>query len=150
MVHGPEKGPNAGVPVSRQDAAKLAGISDEHLRKAFRNPVIVKAYNDELDVLRSSARAMNLHTAIGIRDDKEMAKSASGNRVRIDAARFIEGRDVPANVQVNVGVNIAPGYLVGLPEPVVDGARQMLKLAGSHANVLDQSQDVHTDEAETP
>lgn len=142
MVHGTDDG----LPVNRAAAAKAAGISDEHLRKAFRNPAVVKAYNDELDVLRTSERARNLHAAIGIRDDAAMAKSAAGNGVRLHAARFIEGRDGPANINVNVGVqNLVPGYAITMPQDYADGARQMLKLAGSHANVLDMSQDVPAD-----
>lgn len=146
MVHG---SPHDGLPIVRAEAAKLAGITDVTLRAAFRNPLVVKAYNHELEVLRTSERARNLHAAVSIRDDAKMAKSAAGNGVRLHAARFIEGRDGPASVQVNVGLNVTPGYQIAMPSELADAGRQMLKLSGSHANVLDMQADVPTDDEGT-
>ena len=146
MIWGAENG----IPLPRKDAAKRAGLADVTLRTALAQPLTLKHYNDQLEVLRTSARATNLHMAQEIRDSAEMKLSASGNRVRIEAARFIEGRDGPPSVNVNVGVqNLMPGYRVDIPSDVTPGARQMLKLAGSHANVLDLQADVPGDDTGT-
>lgn len=101
-------GDDDGIPVVRKDAAKLAGLSDETLRKAFRNPVVVKHYRDELEVLRTSARPRALHKI------EHLSQNAGSERIQLDAAKYLDGGDGRGGVTVNVGVNanIAPGYMV--------------------------------------
>jgi hypothetical protein len=52
-------------------AAKKAGISEHGLYKALRKPPVKAAYLAELDVLRTSERARNIHTLNrGARSDR--------------------------------------------------------------------------------
>lgn len=143
-------GGDDGLPLKRQDAAKAAGLADVTLRNALANPLVLKHYNQQLQVLRDGERVRNLHAAVEIRDDSALKGTAAGGKTRLEAARFIEGRDGPASVQVNVGVNVQPGYQIAMPPDLADTGRQMLKLSGSHANVLDLQADVPTDEPGTP
>jgi hypothetical protein len=130
-----------GLPLKRADAAKAVGISDVTLRQALSNPLVVRYYRDQLEVLRTGERPRSIAKIAQLRD------KAKSERTQFDAAKYLDGGDRSTGVTVNVGVNVAPGYLVTIPE--TEGARQMLKLAGSHANVLDQSQSVPNDDQGT-
>lgn len=52
----------------RKDAAAKAGISEHGLYKALRKPPVRALYLSELEVLRTSERARNIHRLIAIRD----------------------------------------------------------------------------------
>lgn len=56
--------------LTRDDAAKAAGILDNSLYKALRRPDVKAAYLAELDVLRTSERARNIHALVDVRDSK--------------------------------------------------------------------------------
>lgn len=52
----------------RKEAAAKAGISEHGLYKALRSPPVRALYLRELDVLRTSERARNIHTLVRVRD----------------------------------------------------------------------------------
>lgn len=101
-------GGDDGMPMKRQDAAKAAGLADVTLRQALSNPMVLKFYNAELEVLRTGERPRSIAKIAGLRD------SAASERIQLDAAKYLDGGDGRGGVTVNVGVNanIAPGYMV--------------------------------------
>lgn len=111
--------------LTRKQAAERAGISDSALYKAFRNPEVMRHYMAEVAALRTAEQARNLHTAIGIRDSEEMAKTAAGNRVRLQAAAFLHGEAAqnqgPATA---INLNIAPGYIIDCSAALAHGPYQ--------------------------
>src|SRR5262245_31549252 len=52
----------------RREAAAEAGITDHGLYKALRRPPVRALYLSELDVLRTSERARNIHALVAVRD----------------------------------------------------------------------------------
>jgi len=118
--------------VARPEAAEIVGLADTTLRLAFRNPVVVKHYREQMVVLRESERPRSVNKIVALRD------KAESERVQLDAAKYLDGQDRagPANVGVQV-VNIVPGYQIGISSDMADKARQILQQSGSVANVLD-------------
>lgn len=133
------------APVTRQEAAKAVGISDETLRAALRNPVTMKYWNEQLDVLRTSARPRALHSIA------HLSHSADAEGVKLKAAIYLDGGDKGSGVTVNVGlgVNVAPGYMIDVSEHAA-ASPQLLKQARSIRNALENSQSVPTDDEGTP
>lgn len=116
--------------LSREEAAKAVGLADTSLRLAFRNPVVLKHYNELIEVLRSGERPKSIHKIADLRD------GSKSDRIQLEAAKYLDGGDKRGDVNVSVNVaNIVPGYIVdvsGFP-PDPDG----LKRSGSSADVLD-------------
>lgn len=118
-------------PLPRPQAAKAVGLADVSLRTAFRNPLVIHHYNQQLDVLRTSERPRALHTIAELRD------KAKSERVQLEAAKYLDGgHERQGGVTVNVGVNIEPGYQIAIAPEHADGARQLLQQAGSTRNLL--------------
>lgn len=67
----------------RNKAAAKAGISDHGLYKALRSPPVKSYYLGELEVLRTSERARNLHRLTEIRD-------AANNMPAVQAIKTLE------------------------------------------------------------
>jgi len=119
------------LPMTRQVAAKAVGLADTTLRLAFRNPLVVKHYNDQLEVLRNGARPRGLLRIIDLVDN------ARTERVQFEAAKYLDGGDQRAGgVTVNVGVNLQPGYMVDATPFDPEKRIQLLKQARSTANML--------------
>lgn len=139
-------GDDSGLPLKRQDAAKAAGLADVTLRQALANPMVMKHYREQLDVLRTGERPRSIAKIAALRDN------AGSERVQLEAAKYLDTGDQARGVTVNVGVGVQvqPGYQVSIPSDMADAGRQMLKLSGSHANVLDMQANVPTDDAGTP
>lgn len=139
-------GADDGLPMRRQDAAKAAGLADVTLRQALANPMVMKFYREQLDVLRTGERPRSIAKIAALRD------TAGSERVQLEAAKYLDTGDQQRGVVVNVGVgvNVQPGYAVTIPSDMADAGRQMLKLAGSHANVMDMQADVPTPSDGTP
>ena len=114
------------------DAAKSVGLSQSALTQALMKPVVAAFLKQELEVFRSGARAGNLATVLEIRDD-----SGQPGKTRIEAARYIDGETGKPGVQVNVGVQVTPGYTVIASSPDAADVRQLLQQAGSNRTVLD-------------
>jgi hypothetical protein len=62
--------------LSRDEAAAHAGLAVHSLYQAFRKPSVKSHYLRELDVLRTSERARNVHALIEVRSqpDNQMAR----------------------------------------------------------------------------
>lgn len=68
----------------RKDAAAQAGISEHGLYKALRKPAVKALYLSELEVLRTSERARNIHTLAEVRDQK------TNQMARVQAVKVLE------------------------------------------------------------
>lgn len=100
----------------RAEAAKKAGISEHGLYKALRKPPVKAAYLAELDVLRTSERARDIHTLNEVRDQtsNQMARvqavkakwqiedegAQSGNRAALPGLQIVivQGGSQPQHV----------------------------------------------------
>lgn len=108
----------------RADAAKAAGLQDHSLRSALRKPHVKAFYLGELEVLRTSERARNIHALVGVRD-----KSANGMAV-VQAARTLDqladGDPIGRAVAITPGITIviasapAPSVGSGMGTPLLD------------------------------
>jgi hypothetical protein len=93
----------------RSKAAEKAGISEHGLYKALRKPPVKAFYLSELEVLRSSERARNIHTLIEVRDQKknQMARVQAVSKLEQLADEQHAGankQSLPGLVvQINVG-----------------------------------------------
>lgn len=71
----------------RRRAAEKAGISEHGLYKALRKPPVKALYLQELEVLRTSERARNIHVLCEVRDQ-------TGNQMaRVNAVKALEQVD---------------------------------------------------------
>ena len=52
----------------RAEAAAAAGLKDHSVREALRKPHVKAFYRGQLDVLRTSERARNIHALVRVRD----------------------------------------------------------------------------------
>jgi hypothetical protein len=70
--------------LKRRDAANQAGLKDHALYVALTKPHVKAYYMEQLDVLRTSERARNIHALVEVRD-------ASGNAMaRVGAVKALE------------------------------------------------------------
>jgi hypothetical protein len=109
-------------------AAQLAGLSEKGFKEAITKPIVLEYYRKTMAALRNGERGNNFRTAVQIRDDKSLAKSATGQRVRLQAVQLLDadltpqpaGQGSGSGVTVNV---VIPGYVwdlreVDAPKPV--------------------------------
>jgi hypothetical protein len=88
----------------RADAAQKAGISEHGLYKALRKPPVKAYYMAQLDVLRTSERARNIHTLVEVRDQ------TTNQMARVQAVARLEQIDDEA--QVSRGSQALPGLQI--------------------------------------
>jgi len=106
--------------LKRPEAAAAAGLSDHGLRQALRKPHVKAAYMSELQVLRDSERARNVHALVDVRDgDNQMA--------RVQAVKQLENPGGESGISVNV--HIQAGYVIDLSESTDE--KPMRIVAGS-------------------
>jgi len=73
--------------LNRKDAAQKAGLKDHALYVALTKPHVKQYYLAQLDVLRTSERARNIHTLAEVRDQ-------TGNAMaRVQAVKALEQMD---------------------------------------------------------
>lgn len=98
--------------LSRRDAAQAAGLKEHALYCAFRKPHVKAHYLAECEVLRTSAKARNIHVLEQVRDQ-------TGNQMaRVNAVKAIEGL---GDDEASVGrTQRAPGVVI-----VVQGDAQL-------------------------
>jgi hypothetical protein len=79
--------------LKRDAAAQVAGLTDHSLYAALRSPHVKQHYLSELDVLRTSERARNIHRAVEIREQ------TSNQMASIQAIKLLEqiSDDAPAS-----------------------------------------------------
>lgn len=70
--------------LKRDDAAQHAGMKANSLYVALRRPDVKAHYLAELDVLRTSERARNIHAAVEVRDQTD------NQTARIQAVKWLE------------------------------------------------------------
>lgn len=130
------------------DAADRHKINHGAFARILNLPAIQQIIKREMDVLMQSTAPRALKIISVLMEDGKV------ERVRLDAAKYIHGEERKGGpgVQVNVGIaaNITPGYVIAIPQDYVEPARQMLKLAGSTANALENQGDVAHSEKATP
>ena len=88
----------------RAEAAELAGITDHSLRAALRKPHVKRAYLYEIEVLRTSERARNIHAMIDVRDNSENAMA------RVQAAKTLD--QASADGPLTTSAPTQPGLVV--------------------------------------
>jgi hypothetical protein len=79
--------------LNRRDAAQTAGLTDHALYTALTKPHVKAYYLSQLDVLRTSERARNIHALVEVRDQDE------NKMARVQAVKALEqiSEDAPAN-----------------------------------------------------
>jgi hypothetical protein len=77
--------------LKRSDAAAKAGLTDHALYVALTKPHVRSYYMQQLDVLRTSERARNIHTLAEVRDQ------TSNQMARVQAVKALEQLDDDAN-----------------------------------------------------
>lgn len=103
----------------RAQAAEKAGLSDHGLYKALRSPPVKQHYMAELDVLRTSERARNIHRAVEIREQ------TSNQMASIQAIKLLEQISDDAQ-HSGSRVNSLPGLQIvvvtggNAQQPVID------------------------------
>jgi hypothetical protein len=114
----------------RADAAAKAGLADSSLRFALRKPHVLAYYRAEVNALRMSLRARNLHRLDGIADNSknDMAKVAS-IKVLEQIADGAEQHNRPGEsqspgvciviVQPAPQASISPGMITIEPAPAI-------------------------------
>lgn len=91
--------------LSRQEAAKAAGLCDNAMYQAFRKPAVLTYWNDGLQVLRTGTRARNIQRLTEIRDqDKNLNAAVSAVKVLEEAADHRQ--------QAAAGRTAMPGIIV--------------------------------------
>lgn len=111
------------------EAAATAGLSSSAASQALMKPVVKQYMKEQVEVFRTGARLSNFSTVLGIRNDL-----GQPGKTRIEAARYLDGTEDRKGTNIQIGINVTPGYTViggG------DEAQQILRLAGSSRNVLD-------------
>jgi hypothetical protein len=90
----------------RADAAKIAGLTDHSLRAALKRPHVKAFYLHELDVLRTSERARNIHALVGVRD------GAVNSMAKVAAVKALEQIDHVEAARGHVGEPLLPGLVI--------------------------------------
>ncbi|WWT39895.1 hypothetical protein [Microcystis phage Mwe-JY08] len=124
-----------------KDAAKAGNMTVMRAKLCLRDPVVRKAYMRQLEDLRESERARNIHAAIKIRDAAfDDGATAATKKVALDAARYLDG-DTGGSGGTTVNVNVTPGYVIDL-----SGAAEPPRVIEHHApmrrNPLSDIEDV--------
>lgn len=109
----------------RDEAAAKAGISPHGLYKALRKPPVKAAYLAELEVLRTSERARDIHTLNEVRDQ------TSNQMARVQA--------VKTKWQIEDGEDAARGKqaVPGLQIVIVQSSAQRIPADGHTSQVID-------------
>jgi uncharacterized membrane protein YdfJ with MMPL/SSD domain len=132
----------------RKDAAKAVGITDETARASLLKPQVLAYLNQQKEMLRTSLQPRAL-LRIGSLIDK-----ADSDRVRLDAAKYIDGMDRGAhqvgatqvNVQVNNTLSVTPGYVIRIDRSKDERRQQIEHLDVDDAIPLSALEDVPDDE----
>ncbi len=95
--------------LTRDNAAQAASLSVHGLREALRKPHVKAYYNSQLEVLRTSERARNIHRLIAIRDaaDNMPAVQAIDRLERLDEQRAAAAQQAAPGFVIQV-LNVMP------------------------------------------
>ncbi|NTG94244.1 hypothetical protein [Rhizobium rhizogenes] len=134
--------------LTRPEAAVIAGMTDHGVRTALTKPHVLAYLNECQEMLRTSARPRALNRVISLVD------KADSDRVRLDAAKYIDGMDRGAhqvgatqvNVQVNNTVSVTPGYVIRIDRSKDERRQQIEHLDVDDAIPLSSLGDVTDDD----
>jgi len=100
---------------TRNHAAVAAGMSVHGLREALRRPHVKAYYRAQLEVLRESERARNIHALVDVRDE---APNAMARVQAVKALELIGDGDQAAGARLQ-----APGIviMIGASAPQTEG-----------------------------
>jgi len=111
--------------LKREQAAQHAGIKDNSLYVALRRPDVKQFYLSELDVLRTSERARNIHALVEVRDQDE------NKMARVQAVKALE--QISDDAPVSRGSVSLPGLVIvvntGTPvthQPTIDADMKVI------------------------
>jgi hypothetical protein len=90
----------------RRDAAKHAGLAEHSLYQALRRPPVRAFYLSQLEVLRTSERARNIHALVAIRDESE------NDMARVRAVSVIESISEAEAGRGGFGTVSSPGLTI--------------------------------------
>lgn len=88
----------------RSKAAEFAGLSEHGLYKALRKPPVKAYYMAQLDILRTSERARNIHTLAEVRDQ------TTNQMARVQAVKALE--QIDDSEQASRGSQALPGLQI--------------------------------------
>lgn len=92
--------------LKRPDAAAKAGLSDHGVREALRRPHVKAYYLSQLEVLRTSERARNIHALVEVRDDP------ANKMARVQAVRTLENLSDAAESHAGSAQLRSPGVVI--------------------------------------
>jgi hypothetical protein len=92
--------------LKRKDAAEKAGLADSSLRFAMRKPHVMAHYNAELNALRLSLRARNLHRLDTIAD------GSKNDMAKVGAIKVLEQIADVAQQNSGLGSPQSPGVCI--------------------------------------
>lgn len=98
--------------LNRRDAASKAGLKDHALYVALSKPHVKAYYMRQLDVLRTSERARNVHTLTDVRDQ------TSNQMARVQAVKALEQIDDVEHS--SRGSQALPGLQIVIVQGVTD------------------------------
>src|SRR5262249_22923091 len=96
-------------------AAAKANLTAAAIRSALTRPHVLAYQREQLEVLRSSEKARNIHRAVKIRD-------AAENMPAMHAIRYLDQRDDENGNGAN-GLHRSPGVTIVLQQVVQQGER---------------------------
>jgi hypothetical protein len=112
----------SGLP--RSKAAEAAGISEHGLYKALRKPPVRAHYLRELEVLRTSERARNIHTLAEVRDQ------TTNQMARVQAVKALEQLDDQPQARQGMQASV-PGLVIVVNQSAPNPANPLIE----HASV---------------
>jgi len=93
--------------LNRREAAEKCGLTDHGLYAALRTPAVKSYYFAELEVLRTSEKARNVHALIDVRDQRD------NHIARVNAIKALEHlSDEASNRPMNISI---PGFIIVVP-----------------------------------
>jgi hypothetical protein len=90
----------------RRDAAKHAGLAEHSLYQALRRPPVRAFYLSQLEVLRTSERARNIHALVAIRDESE------NDMARVSAVKTLENISEAEAMRGGFTTSQSPGLTI--------------------------------------
>jgi hypothetical protein len=92
--------------LTRKQAAERSGMSEHGLWAALRRPHVRQWYRAEIDVLRTSERARNVHALVDVRDN------ADNSMARVNAVKTLEALDDTEAARGGSTAGQTPGLVI--------------------------------------
>ena len=110
--------PKPHEPLKLLEAADLLRIRRRNARELVTTPIFKAALEEEMRRYRDGERIASVQTLVEVRDDPGLGKAAD-RKVRLQASMALLGEiggGTSVNITNNLGVAIAPGYILDLEE----------------------------------